>query len=84
MKIKIIKKSNPTDQCIINLSKVAAIHNHLTEGLEVFSQMHEQPAKFSDDLYDFYIAKIDECGRCHDVKATIPDILNVFYQTKED
>ena len=80
MKILISKKSNPDDQGILDLSKVVAIH-HSSEGLEVFTQIHEQPAKFPEDSYDFYIAETNGYGLCHTVKTTIPDILNAFFQT---
>ena len=78
MKIKIVKKSELDDQGVIDLSKVVALHNNPVEGLEVYSQIHEQPARFSGDLYDFYISK------SHNTKVTIPDILNAFYRTGED
>lgn len=80
MKIKIVRKSNPEDIGVIDLSKVVAVHNHPVEGLEVMSQIHKEPAKFSDDLYDFYIAETNGCGATSDVPATIPDIINAFYQ----
>ena len=61
MKIKIVKKSEPDDQGVIDLSKVVALRNNPIEGLEVYNQIHEQPAKFSSDLYDFYI--LETIGR---------------------
>ena len=80
MKIKIVSKYNPEDIGVIDLSKVVSVHNHPVEGLEVKSQIREEPAKFSDDLYDFYIAETNGHGVTSDVSATIPDIINAFYQ----
>jgi len=78
MKIQITKKSDHTDIGVINLAKVAAVHSHPIEGLEIFSELSGTPAKFSDDLYDFHIVEIAMDGKAHLSTATISDILTAY------
>ena len=78
MKIKIVKKSEPADIGIIDLSKVVAVHNHPIEGLEVFSLLHKMPAKFSDDIYDFYIVEHTMDSLCLNVPTTPKEIAEKF------
>lgn len=78
MKITITRKSDHNDVGVINLSKVAAVHIHPVEGLEVFSELNGTPAKFSDDLYDFHIVEIAGDGKAHLSTATLSDILNAY------
>lgn len=78
MKIKIVKKAEPTDIHSIDLSKVVAVHNHPIEGLEVFHLLHKIPAKFSDDIYDFYIVEQTMDGMCHISPTTPKEIAEKF------
>ena len=82
MKIKITKKTAQTDIGVINLAKVAAVHSHPIEGLEIFSELSGTPAKFSDDLYDFHIVEIAMDGKASLAPATISDIL-IAYMSEE-
>lgn len=82
MKIKITKKSDQTDIGVINLARVAAVHSHPIEGLEIFSDLSGTPAKFSDKLYDFHIVEIAMDGKTSLAPATISDIL-IAYMSEE-
>lgn len=78
MKIKITKKSDQTDIGVINLAKVAAVHSHPIEGLEIFSELSGTPVMFSDDLYDFHIVEIAMGGKASLSPATISEILTAY------
>ena len=78
MKITITRKSNHSDVGVINLAKVAAVHIHPVEGLEIFSEVNGTPAKFSDDLYDFHIVEIAGDGKACLSPATLSEILNAY------
>lgn len=74
----ITKKSDQTNIGVINLAKVAAVHIHPIEGLEIFSDVSGTPAKFSDDLYDFHIVEIAMDGKASLAPATISEILTAY------
>lgn len=78
MKIEIIRKSDPNDVGVIDLSKVTAVHNHPIEGLEIFSELNGIPAKFSDELFDFCIIEFAEDGKPHMTAVPVSKILTAY------
>ena len=57
---------------------MVAVHSHPIEGLEVFSLLHKMPAKFSDDIYNFYIVEKSMDGLCHNAPTTPKEIAEKF------
>ena len=80
MKIKIVRKADPSDITVINLSCIGAIRNNPIEGLAIYSEFNGTPAKFSDGLYDFYIIETHTDGRVYPEPSTVSilDIVKAY------